>query len=84
MSEFSIGTGLRPDEEDAFVLQDERWIFRYPATDLTASRKAAQACNGFVADDEDEWLDDTELSCVNCARRRWLSDGFACLFRNAG
>ncbi len=84
MSDFSPETGMFSDTDDAFVLQDERWVFRYPATDLAASRKAAQTCNGFVADDEDEWLDDTELSCVNCARRRWLSEGFACLFRSAG
>lgn len=55
-----------------------RWIFRFSSDNVVQSRLAASHCHYFMADDEDEMLDDKLLSCVNCMRRRWLVDGFEC------
>ncbi|USD37376.1 hypothetical protein [Ferrimonas sp. SCSIO 43195] len=43
------------------------------------SRMAARECRWFIADDEDEQVDDTLRSCVNCAYRRWLQEGYHCV-----
>ncbi|SDI36364.1 hypothetical protein SAMN04488540_101199 [Ferrimonas sediminum] len=43
------------------------------------SRMTARECRWFIADDEDEQVDDTLRSCVNCAYRRWLQQGYRCV-----
>jgi len=55
-----------------------RWRFRFSTENVIQSREAALSCPVFMADDEDEMVDDVLLSCVNCMRRRWLIDGFEC------
>ncbi|WP_394147994.1 hypothetical protein [Shewanella atlantica] len=53
--------------------------FRFGIENCVASREAAQACERFSPDDEDEQIDDTLVSCYNCMKRRWLIDGVECI-----
>ncbi|GAA4899364.1 hypothetical protein [Ferrimonas pelagia] len=46
---------------------------------LAKVRQQADRCSFFVADDEDEQMDDDCVrSCYNCGLRRWLPAGFEC------
>ncbi|AZQ12864.1 hypothetical protein [Shewanella khirikhana] len=64
---------------DAFFdIRDGRAWFRF-GQDLIKARQAASACDGFLADDEDEQQDDVLTSCLNCARRRWSVGSFECM-----
>lgn len=47
--------------------------------DWLAARAAANLCQGFSADVEEECCDDEALSCYNCRYRRWTADSFACM-----
>ncbi|MCG9697949.1 hypothetical protein [Shewanella sp. Isolate11] len=61
-----------------FQLKQQRWLLTIVAEDYRASRSIAANCPHFVGDDEDEQVDDVTRSCVNCAYRRWLTDGIEC------
>ncbi len=54
-------------------------LFTFGKEDYHASRKAANLCDYFKADDEDEQVDSELLSCYNCIYRRWTSDSFQCM-----
>ncbi|QYJ93665.1 hypothetical protein [Shewanella spartinae] len=66
--------------QQAFELRQGRWQLTLAEEDYSTSRQLAAGCDGFIADDEDEQVDDIERSCVNCARRRWLIDAIECTF----
>ncbi|KIO37774.1 MULTISPECIES: hypothetical protein [unclassified Shewanella] len=66
--------------QQAFEQTDGRWQLTLDGEEYGASRQLAAQCGGFIADDEDEQVDDIERSCVNCARRRWLIDAIECTF----
>ena len=66
--------------QQAFEQTDGRWQLTIDGEEYGASRQLAALCTGFIADDEDEQVDDIERSCVNCARRRWLVDAIECTF----
>ncbi|QYJ86057.1 hypothetical protein K0I73_18200 [Shewanella mesophila] len=61
-----------------FSFRDQRWQLPVEDDDYYLSRQAAKSCASFIADDEDEQVDDVELSCVNCANRRWLINAIEC------
>lgn len=39
----------------------------------------AKVCPHFVADYEEEWMAEDEISCYNCRYRRWTVDSFMCM-----
>ncbi len=41
--------------------------------------QAADACTGFVPDDEDELVSDDLRTCYNCRYRRWTVASFECM-----
>lgn len=43
-----------------------------------AAALAAGQCPVFMADDEDEWTSDEEVSCYNCIYRRFTELSFIC------
>ncbi|MEI6859269.1 MAG: hypothetical protein V5788_05715 [Shewanella sp.] len=47
--------------------------------DYQASREAAGVCSHFSPDDEDEQIDDVQVSCFNCMNRRWLESSIECI-----
>ncbi|MGI2258536.1 hypothetical protein [Shewanella sp. GXUN23E] len=61
-----------------FKQTDTGWVFRFDNDNAKEAVAAALACGKFVADDEDEWVDDAAVSCFNCQYRRWLAVGFTC------
>ncbi|MCG9756154.1 hypothetical protein L1D40_13140 [Shewanella insulae] len=66
--------------QQVFELRQGRWQLTLDGEDYGTSRQLAAKCGGFIADDEDEQVDDIERSCVNCARRRWLIGAIECTF----
>lgn len=52
---------------------------RFDMDDHKASREAANLCQQFSPDDEDEQVDDVQVSCFNCMKRRWLNSGLECI-----
>lgn len=46
--------------------------------DWLQAAQTAQACPSFMPDDEDEWAADEQVSCYNCAYRRWTVTTFVC------
>lgn len=42
----------------------------------------ARGCPNFVADYEEEWMDEEEVSCYNCRYRRWTAESFMCMKEN--
>lgn len=61
-----------------FTQTDGILSFNFDGDNTFEAGRAAQACGRFVADDEDEWVDDNPVSCLNCQYRRWLPGGFSC------
>lgn len=61
-----------------WILEEGRKRFRYSLGDNSKLEQAAKECQGFIADDEDEIIDDTE-SCQNCAYRRWSEETIYCM-----
>ncbi|MCL1038802.1 hypothetical protein L2750_16860 [Shewanella submarina] len=50
----------------------------FSAQESGAARQAAAVCTFFEPDDEDEWVDDIQISCFNCQYRRWLQHKISC------
>jgi len=46
--------------------------------DPHAAALAARQCPVFLADDEDEWTSDEDVSCYNCEYRRFTALSFIC------
>ncbi|WP_394229772.1 hypothetical protein [Shewanella colwelliana] len=61
-----------------FRLVADVWQLNIIDDDYWQARLVASRCIQFCADDEDEQVDDTLRSCVNCTRRRWLVNGITC------
>lgn len=61
-----------------FSLHQGRWQLAVEGDNYQAARHIAAQCQHFIADDEDEQVDDQLRSCVNCARRRWLVGAIEC------
>jgi len=53
--------------------------FRLGHEAFDAAAEAAQSCQNFKIDDEDELVTDQDRSCYNCRYRRWTTDSFVCL-----
>lgn len=41
--------------------------------------RIATMCEAFLPDDEEEWVAESVVNCLNCRRRRWISGGFQCM-----
>ncbi len=63
-----------------FQLKQQIWQLPQANDDYQVSRTIAASCPSFMADDEDEQVDDVVRSCVNCAYRRWLIDAIECRY----
>jgi hypothetical protein len=64
-----------------FVYDGNIKLFKFGNSDYASSREAANNCNYFKADDEDEQVDSVLKSCYNCIYRRWKSTSFQCMKR---
>jgi len=53
--------------------------FRLGHEDFDVAAEAAQNCQNFRIDDEDELVTDQDRSCYNCRYRRWTINSFVCL-----
>ncbi|MGL4475240.1 MAG: hypothetical protein ACRCT7_12445 [Shewanella sp.] len=69
--------------QQAFELQGGRWIFTAGLGQYLLAQQSAKQCSRFIADDEDEQVDDELRSCYNCQYRRWMPTGFECLAMKA-
>ena len=41
--------------------------------------RIAAGCDAYLPDDEEEWVVDSAVNCMNCRRRRWVAGGFQCM-----
>ena len=41
--------------------------------------KTAEDCEAYLADDEEEWVVESDRNCLNCRKRRWVIGGFQCM-----
>ncbi|MBN2790039.1 MAG: hypothetical protein JXR69_07605 [Candidatus Delongbacteria bacterium] len=57
---------------------DGNKVFRYSVEDHIKLSLAAEECQNFLVDDEDEIIDDS-VSCQNCAYRRWGENTIYCM-----
>lgn len=62
-----------------WIYKDGKKLFKGNHTDYAIVGELAQKCLNFCPDDEDEQVDDQELSCFNCIFRRWSEKSFYCL-----
>ena len=60
------------------LTEDGYRLFRHGLEDYKAAARAAQGCDAFREDVEDEWATDEARSCYNCRYRRWTADSFQC------
>jgi len=57
---------------------DGNKVFKHSLEEHSKLSQAAQDCQKFVVDDEDEIIDDS-ISCQNCAYRRWGEKTIYCM-----
>ncbi len=62
-----------------WIKEKGRKKFKGNQTDYAKVASLAASCNKFSLDDEDEQVDDNEVSCYNCLFRRWSSESFFCM-----
>jgi hypothetical protein len=65
--------------EEIWRTENGRWHFLRGKDAPRTAAAAAEACGGFVPDDEEEWEAEEAVSCYNCRLRRWTPDSFDCL-----
>lgn len=61
-----------------FIYLDGKKVFSGGKEDWEKAREAAQDCDKFILDVEDEIIADDLRSCYNCRYRRWTAEGFTC------
>ena len=61
-----------------FQQHGSQWIFTAGLDQYAIARNVALQCQSFVADDEDEQIDDELRCCYNCQYRRWVMKSFEC------
>ena len=64
--------------DNGFEMEGELRLSVFSSTEYLKAQQAAAGCDAFAPDDEDEWVDDSPVSCFNCQYRRWLQNRISC------
>lgn len=62
-----------------WIYENGKKIFAHGQDDAENAVKAAQKCDYYKKDYDEECFEDEDLTCYNCRYRRWTNNSFQCM-----